>query len=83
MATVRIMTPEDIDAVSDLTARIFGDPDEYEITSDLLKSAYHECPFMPPDLCWVGEEAGRIVVKWQILDLEMLVAGVPLSLIHI
>ena len=80
MATVRIMTPEDIDAVSDLTARIFGDPDEYEITSDLLKSAYHECPFMPPDLCWVGEEAGRIVVKWQILDLEMLVAGVPIRM---
>ena len=80
MATVRIMRPDDIDAVSDLTARVFGDPEEYEITSGLLQSAYRECPFMPPELCWVGEDAGRIVVKWQILDLEMLVAGVPIRM---
>ena len=80
MATVRLMTPDDIDAVSDLTARVFGDPEDYETTAGILKSAYRECPFMPPDLCWVGEDAGRIVVKWQILDLEMLVAGVPIRM---
>ena len=80
MATVRLMTPDDIDAVSDLTARVFGDPEDYQTTASILKSAYRECPFMPPDLCWVGEDAGRIVVKWQILDLEMLVAGVPIRM---
>ncbi|MCH2187727.1 GNAT family N-acetyltransferase, partial [Myxococcota bacterium] len=78
MAIVRIMRPEDIDAVSDLTARVFGDPDDHKATSSLLQRAYRECPFMPPELCWVGEEAGAVVVKWQILDLTMRVAGVPI-----
>ena len=80
MATVRIMTPEDIDAVSDLTARIFGAAENYDITFNMLKDAYHQCPFMPPDLCWVGEHEGRIVAKWQILDFQMRVAGVPIRM---
>ena len=80
MENVRIMTPDDIDAVADLTARVFADPDEQEVVAGFLKSAYHECPFMPPDLCWVGEEAGRVIVKWQILDLKMQVAGVPVRM---
>jgi GNAT superfamily N-acetyltransferase len=70
------MTERDVDAVADLTARVLGGSDREEIRA-LARAAYLHCPFMRPELCWVAEEEGRIVLKGQLLDLEVRVAGVP------
>jgi hypothetical protein len=76
MLTVRRMTPDDIDAAANLTARVFADDAEEQQGMDaLMRAAYRSCPFIPPELCWIGVEDGRLVVKWQLLDLRMRVAG--------
>lgn len=77
MTVVRRLEREEIDAVADLTARVFGKADEVAPLRALMRAAYETCPFMPPELCWVAEEEGRIVAKWQMLDFEMWVAGTP------
>jgi hypothetical protein len=65
---LRTLTREDADAAADLTARIFSKEGEYESMFSILRLAYLECPFMPPELCFAGEVDGRLVAKWQILD---------------
>jgi hypothetical protein len=82
MLTVRRMTPDDIDAAADLTARVFADDsEEQEGMFALMRAAYRNCPFIPPDLCWIGVEDERLVVKWQLLDFQMRIAGtvVPIA----
>ena len=80
MAIVRTMRQEDIEDVADLTARIFAEPAEREATAALMRAAYESCPSMPTDLCFVAEDQGRIVAKWQILDFQMWIAGVPVRM---
>ena len=59
MTIIKNLSPDEIDGVADLTARVFGDPDEFEALRALTKAAYRSCPFMPPELCWVAEVEGR------------------------
>lgn len=80
MAIVRTLRPDETDAAADLTARVFGKPEEYAEMSALVRAAYNDCPFMEPDMCWVAEVGGRIVVKWQLLDFEMWIAGTPIRM---
>jgi hypothetical protein len=75
MAIVRTLRADETDAVADLTARVFSGPGEYDGMFDLMRSAYENCPFIPPELCWVAEVGGRIVAKWQLLDFQMRIAG--------
>jgi hypothetical protein len=80
VAIVRTLRPDETDAAADLTARVFGKPEEYAEMSALVRAAYNDCPFMEPDMCWVAEVGGRIVVKWQLLDFEMWIAGTPIRM---
>ena len=80
VALIRTLRPDETGIVSDLTARIFAEPHEYETMASTLKAAYTECPFLSSDLCWVAEANGRIVAKWQLLDLQMRIAGVPIRM---
>ena len=75
MAIVRTLRADETDAVADLTARVFSGPGEYDGMFALMRSAYENCPFIPPELCWVAEVGGRIVAKWQLLDFQMRIAG--------
>lgn len=78
MTVVRRLQRDEIDQVADLTARVFGgDAEEVAPMRALMRAAYETCPYMPPGLCWVAEDAGRIVAKWQILDFKIWVAGTP------
>ena len=80
MAIVRTLRADETDAAADLTARVFGRPEEYADMSALMRAAYEGCPFMRPEMCWVAEAGGRIVVKWQLLDFEMWIAGTPIRM---
>jgi len=75
------MTVEDIDAVADLTARVIGGGEEYDEIFALTRAANESCPFMPVDLCWVVEEDGRIVAKWQGLDMTIRAGRIPIKMI--
>lgn len=81
MAVVRTLRRDEIDQVADLTARVFGDPQEVGPMRQLMQAAYEHCPYMPTDLCFVAIEDGRLVAKWQILDFTMWIAGtqVPMA----
>lgn len=80
VAIVRKLRSDETDAVADLTARVFGKPQEYAGMFQMMQDAYANCPFIPTDLCWVAEAGGRIVAKWQILDFEMRIAGTPVRM---
>ena len=75
MPELRTLRPDEIDQVADLTARVFGDPEEVEPMRKLMQAAYETCPYMPIETCFVAVEDGRVVTKWQVLDFEMWVAG--------
>ena len=76
MLTIRRMTHDDIDAAADLTARVFADDaEEQRGMNALMRAAYQSCPFIPPELCWIGVEDERLVVKWQLLDFQVRIAG--------
>ena len=77
MIRVRTITDDDIEGVAALTARVFGQDDVPKMLEE-LRAALHFCPFMPKDLCWVAEEDGKILAKWQFLDFVIRVAGVEL-----
>ena len=49
--------------------------------NSLMRAAYQSCPFIPPELCWIGVEDERLVVKWQLLDFRLRIAGtvVPIA----
>lgn len=80
MPEVRTLRRDEIDQVADLTARVFGDPGEVGPMRVLMRAAYESCPYMPPELCWVAVEDGRLVAKWQILDFRMWIAGTPVRM---
>jgi hypothetical protein len=80
VAIVRTLRAEETGIVSDLTARIFGGPDNYDRMASTLRAAYAECPFISHELCWVAEAEGRIVTKWQLLDFQMRIAGTPIRM---
>ena len=80
VAIVRTLRAEETGIVSDLTARIFGGPDNYDRMASMLRAAYAECPFISHELCWVAEAEGRIVTKWQLLDFQMRIAGTPIRM---
>ncbi len=79
MLVVRTITTDEIDAVSDLTARIFASEEEYDGMFQITRAAYQSCPFMSLDLCFVGETEGRLVAKWQVLDFSLRIAGVEVK----
>ena len=64
---VRTITDDDIEGVADLTARVFGKDDAAQMLEE-LKAALRFCPFMRTDLCWIAEEDGNVLAKWQFLD---------------
>lgn len=70
MTQVRSIDPDDIPAVAELTARVFGDEASFEGYRAITLAALRDCPFMKPEHCWVAEDNGRIVAKWQGLDLR-------------
>jgi GNAT superfamily N-acetyltransferase len=70
MVTVRPLRSEDIEQAAVLTAQGFGGAD-YEGTRRLTELAYTHCPFMPLELGFCAEVAGKIVAKWQGLDLTV------------
>jgi hypothetical protein len=74
------ITPDEFDAVSDLTARVFASEAEYDGMFQITRAALQSCPFMPPELCFVGEAEGRLVAKWQVLDFRMRIAGVEVKM---
>jgi predicted N-acetyltransferase YhbS len=80
MAIVRTLRPDETDAVADLTARVFSEPGEYDAMFELMQSAYANCPFISPELCWVAEAGERIVAKWLLLDFQMRIAGTPIRM---
>jgi len=80
LTIVRTLRPDETDAAADLTARVFGKPEEQAEMAALLRAAYGSCPFIRPEMCWVAEAGGRIVVKWQLLDFEMWIAGTPIRM---
>jgi len=80
MTIARSITEDDMDAVADLTARVFGNADDRESIFNMTRFALGECPFMRPDLCFIAEVDGRVVAKWQVLDLEMRVGRTPLRM---
>jgi len=75
MTIVRTATRDDIDEVASLTARVFGNDDDRDSIFQLTRMAMQECPFIPPEQCWLAEVDGRIVAKWQILDFVMRTGG--------
>ncbi len=77
MVHIRTITNDDIEGVANLTARAFGQDDVARMQRELT-AALHHCPFMPKDLCWIAEEDGRVLAKWQFLDFVVRVAGVEL-----
>ncbi|HKX45229.1 MAG TPA: GNAT family N-acetyltransferase, partial [Planctomycetota bacterium] len=77
---VRTLRRDEIDQAADLTARVFGKPDEVVALRALMHAAYESCPFMPPELCFVALDGGRVVAKWQVLDFQMWMAGVPVRM---
>ena len=70
MIQVRRLGPADIDAIAELTGHAFGGTDP-TTASALQRAASMACPFMPPTLCWGMEKDGRLIAKWQLLDLTM------------
>jgi hypothetical protein len=68
MVHVRRLGASDVDAIAELTGHAFGGADPAAAAA-LQKFANQACPFMPPDLCWGVEENGRLLAKWQLLDL--------------
>jgi predicted N-acetyltransferase YhbS len=79
MTAVRTIELEDVEAVADLTARVFGKSGDYAEIYEVTKAAYGRCPFMKPEHGWVVEVDGRIVVKWQLLDLSLRVGSAEIS----
>jgi GNAT superfamily N-acetyltransferase len=77
---VRTLRRDEIDQVADLTARVFGRPEEVGPMRKLMRAAYESCPYMPPDLCWIAVDDGRLVAKWQVLDFQMWIAGTPIRM---
>lgn len=75
MTRVRTLEPGDVEAVADLTARVFGKGGDYGEIYEMLKAAYGRCPYLRPEHCWVVDVGGRIVVKWQLLDLTLRVGS--------
>jgi hypothetical protein len=65
---VRRLGTRDIDAIAELTAHAFGGADPESVRA-LQKAANQLCPFMPADLCWGVEIGGRLVAKWQLIDM--------------
>jgi len=79
MTAVRTIDLEDVEAVADLTARIFGKSGDYAEIYEMTKAAYGGCPYMKPEHCWVVDVDGRIAVKWQLLDLTLRVGSAEIS----
>ncbi len=79
MTAVRTIDLKDVEAVADLTARVFGKSGEYAEIYEMTKAAYGRCPYMKPEHCWVVDVDGRIVAKWQLLDLTLRVGSAEIS----
>jgi hypothetical protein len=80
MTIVRTISREEVDGVAELTARVFGNEDDRDDIHQMMRFAMLECPFIPPELCWVAEVDGRIVAKWQVLDFELRIGHTPLRI---
>jgi predicted N-acetyltransferase YhbS len=78
MTIVRTITRDEVDGVAELTARVFGNDDDRESIHQMMRFAMLECPFIPPELCWVADVDGRIVAKWQVLDFQLRIGGTPI-----
>jgi GNAT superfamily N-acetyltransferase len=77
MLEIRTLREGDVDAVADLNARVFGkDEADREQIRTLTRAAHRGCPFVRPELCWVAEVDGRIVMQAQLLDLEVRLGSV-------
>lgn len=68
MFTVRRLGREDVDAMARLTADAFGGA-ERDTAFELARLASLHCAFARPELCWGAEVDGKLVGKWQLLDL--------------
>ncbi len=77
MIRVRTITDDDFEGVAGLTGRVFGKSDAQQMQEE-LKAALQYCPFMRRDLCWIAEENGEVLAKWQFLDFVIRVAGVDM-----
>lgn len=75
MTVIRRMRAADAPQVAELVAQTFGSSEERDAMRALLCSAYESCPFMRPDHCLVAEEGGRLVGRWQLLDLPLHLGG--------
>ncbi len=75
MLEIRTLRESDVDAVADLNARVFGKEGDRDEIRELTRAAHRHCPFVRPELCWVAEVDGRIVMQAQLLDLEVRLAG--------
>lgn len=75
MTVIRRMRAADAPEVAELVAEVFGKPEERDGMAALVRAAYESCPFMRPDHCMVGEQGGRIVARWQLLDLPLVVGA--------
>ena len=71
MITVRTVHESEIEEVAELSARVFGRPEEFDQLRGLSILALTSCPFMKPEHCWVASSKGRIVAKWQGLDFRL------------
>ncbi len=72
MTIVRRMRDDDVEAVAAITAAVFAQEGEDETTmAGMLAFAYRHCPAMSPRLGMVAEVDGRVVAKWQALDLTI------------
>lgn len=78
MTIVRTITRDEVDGVAELTARIFGNDDDRDDIHNMMRFAMLECPFIPPELCWVADVDGRIVAKWQVLDFQLRIGTTPI-----
>jgi GNAT superfamily N-acetyltransferase len=79
MTMVRTIDLGDVEVVADLTARVFGKSGDYAEIYEMMKAAYVGCPYIKPEHCWVVDVDGRIVVKWQLLDLTLRVGSAEIS----
>ncbi len=78
MTRIRRMGAADIPRVAELVAETFGGPAERDAIRAQVSAAYHRCPQMRPEHCFVAEDGGRVVARWQLLDLELYLAGAVL-----
>jgi predicted N-acetyltransferase YhbS len=80
MLEIRTLRESDIDAVADLNARVFGKERDRDEIRAMTRAAHLRCPFVRPELCWVAEVDGRIVMQAQLLDLEIRLGGVAVRM---